>query len=159
MGLKVIPTRYVLDSRKEKARLVVKDIRKGPVRVEHWSPTPSLAALKACLVIAAERKWGVSLSDISSAFLYALLPESERVAVTVPGDENPYILFKSLYGLRCAPSLWSAEFATSLVELGFVRSKVDAAVFIRKSTGEDDELGNMLVVVHVDDAAVFGERA
>eukprot|EP00971_Amphidinium_carterae_P234752 4658403-Amphidinium_carterae.3 len=79
-------------------------------------------------------------------------------AVTVPGDEDPLILFKSLYGLRCAPSLWSAEFATSLLELWFVRSKVDVAVFIRKSTVADYELGDMLVVDHIDDAAVFGER-
>eukprot|EP00971_Amphidinium_carterae_P131039 2596133-Amphidinium_carterae.1 len=113
-GLKVISTRFLVDSRKGKSRLVVQDIRRGPVQMEHFAPTPGLWVLRLVLVISAKLDYGATVVDISSAFLYATLPEQHRVCVTLPagygGEKGKcFELMKSLYGLQVAPSLWSAH--------------------------------------------------
>eukprot|EP00971_Amphidinium_carterae_P230314 4570701-Amphidinium_carterae.1 len=130
-GLRVIPTRFMVYSRKEKARLVVQDVRKGPVQIEHFAPTPSLWVLRLVLVIGAQLGYGASVVDISSAFLYAVLPEANRVCITLPagygGEKGKcFLVHKSLYGLQIAPSLWATHLGKNLMKLGFVRSKLDA---------------------------------
>jgi len=78
-GLKVIGSRFVMDRFKKKARLVVQDVRKGPISPEHWAPTPSSASLKTLLALGASKGHGAMLSDISSAFLYAQLQDSVEI--------------------------------------------------------------------------------
>eukprot|EP00971_Amphidinium_carterae_P310368 6167656-Amphidinium_carterae.2 len=52
-GYKVIGTGFMRDHRKLKSRLVVQDVRRGPVDPEHCTPTPSLLVLKIRLLFAA----------------------------------------------------------------------------------------------------------
>eukprot|EP00971_Amphidinium_carterae_P164138 3253996-Amphidinium_carterae.1 len=150
-GYKVIGTRFMRDHRKRKSRLVVQDVRRGPVDPEHWAPTPSLLVLKLTLLFAAVWGWGCTLCDVSSAFLYAWMPEELRYAVTLPrgyGRAGCCVpLRKSLYGLRVAPNLWSAHFSETMKRLGFYQSKLDASLYIRN---------NCLAVVHVDDLVILG---
>eukprot|EP00971_Amphidinium_carterae_P136194 2698746-Amphidinium_carterae.2 len=47
-----IPTWFVYDVIKSKARLVLQDIRRGATRPEDFSPTPSLTGLRTCLLAA-----------------------------------------------------------------------------------------------------------
>eukprot|EP00971_Amphidinium_carterae_P142813 2829473-Amphidinium_carterae.1 len=132
--LRCIGTRFMRDSNKQKSRLVVQHVRKGGTRPEDYSPTPSLA--------------GLSLTDISSAFLYAELPEELRVLVTLPttqpgatddeGVRIPYlVVLKSLYGLRVAPALWSKHLGSTLRKLGYRRSQLDPGVFWKSAIDGD----------------------
>jgi len=83
-GYKIIGTRFAMNKAKGKARLVAQDVRRGPVSPEHWAPTPSTVSLRVCLLLGAAAGHGATVIDISSAFLYADLPEKDRVAVTPP---------------------------------------------------------------------------
>jgi len=54
-GLKIIGTRFAMNKAKRKARLVVQDVRRGPVSPEHWAPTPSTVSLRVCLLLGLRR--------------------------------------------------------------------------------------------------------
>eukprot|EP00971_Amphidinium_carterae_P133729 2648927-Amphidinium_carterae.2 len=105
---------------KQKARLVLQDIRKGATRPEKYSPTPSLTSMQAYLLMTAKaghEAVEANVRDISRAFLYADLPKEKQVVCYrprgTPGSkdesrtQDPYLVVKSLYGLRQAPSLWA----------------------------------------------------
>eukprot|EP00971_Amphidinium_carterae_P057789 1142855-Amphidinium_carterae.1 len=139
------------DHRKRKSRLVVQDVRQGPVHPEHWAPTPSLLVLKLTLLFTAVWGWRCTLCYVSSAFLYEWMPEELRYATTLPrgyGRVGCCVpLRKSLYSLRVAPNLWSTHFSETMKRLGFYQSKLDASFFIRN---------NCFAVVHVDDLVFLG---
>eukprot|EP00971_Amphidinium_carterae_P114780 2273670-Amphidinium_carterae.1 len=69
----------------------------------------------ACLLMTAKAGHGASVCDVSSAFLHADLPEVQQVVCYLPegargsrddsGTQIPYLVVKSLYGLRQAPSM------------------------------------------------------
>jgi hypothetical protein len=65
-----------------------------------------------------------------------------------------YKLNKALYGLKQAPRAWNAKLNLELISLGFVRSKVEHAVYKR---GEGDSL--LLVGVYVDDLIISGPNS
>eukprot|EP00971_Amphidinium_carterae_P161882 3209050-Amphidinium_carterae.4 len=79
LGYRKIRTRYVYDASKQKTRLVLQNIRKGATRPEDRSPTSSLTGLKTCLLMPAMAGHGAGVCDMSSAFLYADLPEEQQV--------------------------------------------------------------------------------
>eukprot|EP00971_Amphidinium_carterae_P271987 5397801-Amphidinium_carterae.1 len=74
----------------------------------------------------------VCVCDVSSAFLYAYLPEEHQVVCYLPkgapGVEDdagmiiPYLVVKPLYGLRQAPSLLAKTVGEALGEIGYQRS-------------------------------------
>eukprot|EP00971_Amphidinium_carterae_P339031 6476627-Amphidinium_carterae.2 len=156
-GYQIIGSRFMVDKHKRKARLVVQDIRRGPVQPEHWAPTPGLAALRACLVAGSRKQAGATVLDISSAFLHALLSPDLKIAITLPGEyKDPghvHVLYKSLYGLRVAPTLWAEHLASSLQALGFERSQIEAAAYMKKMGDH-----KIYCVVHVDDMVIIGSR-
>eukprot|EP00971_Amphidinium_carterae_P352089 6492420-Amphidinium_carterae.1 len=152
-GYKVISTRFVRDQNKRKSRLVVQDIRRGPVSPEHWSPTPNLMTLRLVLLLASLWAFGCTICDISSAFLYAVMPAGSKVAVTLPGKWGVtgqcYPLYKSLYGLRDAPRLWSRHLEGTLRRLGYQQSRLDPSLYFK---------GKNMIVVHVDDLVIVGSE-
>eukprot|EP00971_Amphidinium_carterae_P142814 2829474-Amphidinium_carterae.1 len=91
--------------------------------------------------------YDVSLTDFSSAFLYAEFPEELRVLVTLPttqpgatddeGVRIPYLVLKPLYGLRVAPALWSKHLGSTLRKLGYRRSQLDPGVFWKQAVDGD----------------------
>eukprot|EP00971_Amphidinium_carterae_P202957 4027653-Amphidinium_carterae.1 len=114
---------------KEKSRLGVQDVRKGPVQIDHFAPTPSLWLLRLVL----DHCWSsvLNLGMVHLLLTSAQLPEANRVCITLPsgygGEKGKFFLaHKSLYGLQIAPSLWATPLTKSLMKLGFVRSKLDA---------------------------------
>jgi hypothetical protein len=60
-------------------------------------------------------------------------------------------LRKALYGLRQAPRAWNAKLDKELMALGFVRSKLEHAVYRRSSKGSF-----LIVGVYVDDLIISG---
>ena len=157
-GYKIIGTRFAMNKAKGKARLVAQDVRRGPVSPEHWAPTPSTVSLRVCLLLGAAAGRGTTVIDISSAFLYADLPEKDRVAVTPPPGHGAkgeaWLLQRSLYGLRVAPALWAEHLGRKMAANGFKRSRLDPGVF---SKGRGKDL--ITATVHVDDMVIVGGRA
>jgi hypothetical protein len=96
--------------------------------------------------------------DVKSAFLNGDL--TETVYVQQPpgfkvGSENKVLkLKKALYGLKQAPRARNARLDKELVALGFVRSKLEHAVYRR--TGKNSFL---IVGVYVDDLVISGPNA
>ena len=117
-GYKIIGARFAMSKAKGKARLLVQDVRRGPVSPEHWAATPSTVSLRVCLLLGAAAGHGATAIDISWAFLYADLREKDRVAVTPPPGHGAkgeaWLLQRSLYGLRVAPALWAEHLGRKL---------------------------------------------
>ncbi|POM67806.1 LOW QUALITY PROTEIN: Integrase catalytic core protein [Phytophthora palmivora] len=61
-------------------------------------------------------------------------------------------LLKSLYGLKQSGKLWNDEIHNYLLELGFIRSKLDPCLYFRRSDGKLTVLG-----LYVDDVVVSAQ--
>jgi hypothetical protein len=139
-----------------KARLVAKGFTQqaGIDFFEVWAPTGRLAAYRALLAHAAYFGLDVKLLDFTTAFLNG--PLDEEIYVTQPpgfedGTRRVMRLNRALYGLKQAANAWHKAFVNAMVKIGYRRSAVDPAVFVRKSSQ-----GTCIVHSHVDDCAGCG---
>jgi len=93
--------------------------------------------------------------DVKSAFLNGDLSETVYVqqppGFVVGKGDKVLRLRKALYGLKQAPRAWNAKLDKELLALGFVRSKLDHAVYRRSSKSSF-----LLVGVYVDDLIISG---
>jgi len=93
--------------------------------------------------------------DVKSAFLNGDLCETVFVkqppGFIVGNGDKVLKLNKALYGLRQAPRAWDAKLDRELLNIGFVRSKMDPAVYKRKS-----KTSPLVVGVYVDDLIISG---
>ena len=93
----------------------------------------------------------------TSSLLFLNGDLSETVFVQQPpgfiiGDSHKVLkLEKALYGLRQAPRAWNAKLDKELVALGFVRSKLEHAVYKRSNSKSF-----LIVGVYVDDLIISG---
>jgi hypothetical protein len=60
-------------------------------------------------------------------------------------------LQKSIYGLKQAPRAWFHQLATTLLDLGFIESKVDYSLFILHKYDV-----HLFLLIYVDDIIVTG---
>ena len=105
-----------------------------------FASTPSLVTMRLLLCMALARNWGITMGDVSTAFLHALM--NEEVFVWPPKEFYPegnclWRLKKAMYGLRQAP------------KLGFRRCKSDPNLYCHES-------GRLYVLAYVDDLLVVG---
>lgn len=166
-GTRLLPCRWVYkvkynpdgSTERFKARLVAKgyEQREGIDYGELFAPTSRTASLRALLAVAAARNMFVHQLDVSTAFLNGVLKE-ELWMEQPPGYEGDKTLacklIKSIYGLKQAPRCWYEKLSGELGKLGFVPSKADSALFVKK-----DDTGIVLALVHVDDTVVASEDA
>jgi len=93
--------------------------------------------------------------DVKYAFLNGDLSETVYVqqppGFVVGKGDKVLRLRKALYGLKQAPRAWNAKLDKELLALGFVRSKLDHAVYRRSSKSSF-----LLVGVYVDDLIISG---
>ena len=88
-----------------------------------YASTPSLLTLKTLLTLVVARGWHVTLADISTAFLHALMDGDVWVLPPVayyPEGGVVWKLKRALYGLKTAPKLWQQHLAAHLSRKGFV---------------------------------------
>ena len=88
---------------------------------ETYASTPNLLTLKTLLTLAIARGWHVTLTDISTAFLHALMEGDVWVLSPVeyyPEGDVVWKLKRSLYGLKNAPKLWQQQLAATLESQG-----------------------------------------
>ena len=118
-----------------------------------FASTPSLVTMRLLLCMALARNWGITMGDVSTAFLHALM--NEEVFVWPPKEFYPegnclWRLKKAMYGLRQAPKLWQEHFAEVMTtKLGFRRCKSDPNLYCHES-------GRLYVLAYVDDLLVVG---
>eukprot|EP00439_Symbiodinium_sp_Y106_P005086 s6380_g1.t1 len=118
-----------------------------------FASTPSLVTMRLLLCMALARNWGITMGDVSTAFLHALM--NEEVFVWPPKESYPegncvWRLKKAMYGLRQAPKLWQEHFAEVMTtKLGFRRCKSDPNLYCHES-------GRLYVLAYVDDLLVVG---
>ena len=93
--------------------------------------------------------------DVKSAFLNGDLTETVFVqqppGFIIGNGDKVLKLRKALYGLRQAPRAWNAKLDKELVALGFVRSKLEHAIYRRSCKNSF-----LLVGVYVDDLIISG---
>ena len=118
-----------------------------------FASTPSLVTMRLLLRMAMARNWGITLGDVSTAFLHVSM--SGEVFVWPPKEFYPngdclWRLKKAMYGLRQAPKLWQEHFAEVMTsKLGFRRCKSDPNLYCHES-------GKLYVLAYVDDLLVVG---
>lgn len=168
-GEKVLPTGIVLKLKRDqhgkparhKARVVVRGNwqQKGSSYVELYVPVACIELVRALLAIAAILGWEVDHVDIKGAFLYAELPEKDRILVRLPNVDGVKLasgqyarLNKSLYGLRQAPKLWYAHLSRVLRSIGMEEAQSTNCLF--KTKGSE----SVFVLVYVDDLLVVGSK-
>ena len=154
----VISTRWVKTRKCDgtcRCRIVVRgydQIVEGPD--ETYASTPSLLTLKTLLTLAVARGWHVTLADISTAFLHALMDGDAWVLPPVeyyPEGGVVWKLKRALYGLKNAPKLWQQHLAATLESQGFRRMKSDPNLYYSASR-------KVYILCYVDDLMIFGNK-
>lgn len=112
--------------------------------------------IRCLLAIAANNKWPVHQLDVNNAFLHGDLHEKVYMKMPdgIPNPDNKVCLLKkSLYGLKQASRQWHSKLAHELKLLGYVQSKIDYSLFIKK-----EKTDTTLVAVYADDILLTGNN-
>ena len=145
---------------------------------ETCANTPSFPMLRTLISLASLQRWAVASWDVSTAFLYAQLPEDHVVYCRPPnalirlGLVQPGVVWKlnkALYGLRTSPKAWEEERDEKLQNLTWKVNdqqvglcKVDSTNCvwtIREKTKhgfQGEPLG--MVIAYVDDLIAVGQQ-
>ena len=93
---------------------------------------------------------------MNNAFLQGFLTETvymeQPSGFINPAHPNHVCkLHRSIYGLKQAPRAWFSRLSSYLVTLGFVGSKSDTSLFLRRVWTD-----LLLVLIYVDDIIIIG---
>jgi hypothetical protein len=127
---------------KLKAPLVAKGYSqvKGIDFGEIFSPVAKLTSIRALMSLATTFDPKIEQMDVKTMFLLGDLKEKiymKRLEGFVVNG-NKYLVWKlkrSLYGLNQSPRMWYQNFDTYILNLGFVRSKVDHCIYSKEEGG------------------------
>nr|GEV46500.1 putative RNA-directed DNA polymerase [Tanacetum cinerariifolium] len=127
---------------------MIEKIRPGVARMD---------TIRLMLALAAQRGWSIYQMDVKSAFLHGTLQENVYVQqpqgyVVKDSEHKVYKLQKALYGLKQAPKAWYSRIEAYFVNEGFIRSKSEHTLFIKRQAG--DKL--LFVNIYVDDLLFTG---
>ena len=151
---------------KKKARVVVcgnfQQVQPGE---ETCANTPSFPMLRVLVSLASLHGWSVASWDVSTAFLYASLPEEQEVYCRPPnvlvrlGLVQPGIVWKlkkALYGLRTSPKAWEEERDQKLGQLKWKSANCVWMIQALDDKACSNPLG--MVIAYVDDIIAIGEQ-
>ena len=97
------------------------------------SPTPTAASVRLLLTIAVHKNWAIKFTDVSTAFLHAVVignpyvypPDTDKLGNT----NKVWQLKKALYGLKSAPKAWNNHITSVLERTGWARSQLGECVY------------------------------
>ena len=154
-GYKKIRVHLVFDIKhdgRHKARLVA-DGHLTDVPLESvYSGVVSLRGLRVLIFLAELNDMEVWSTDIGNAYLESFTREKVYIIAGPEfGNREGHILIirKALYGLRTSGKMWNERFAECLKEMGFVQSKAESEIWMRRN-GDKYEY----VATYVDDLAM-----
>jgi hypothetical protein len=133
---------------RHKGRLVAQGFsqRPGFDYNETFAPTPTWAALRAVMAIAALEDLELESVDISSAFLNGQLEEEVYMCQPEGFERNGsnwvWRLLKSIYGLKQSPRVWHQKLNSVLESMGFTRVLCEHSIWIYNR-------GNVRIIVPV----------
>ncbi|XP_070022817.1 uncharacterized protein [Nicotiana sylvestris] len=164
-NMSVIRTKWVFRNKlnedgkvvRNKARLVAQGYsqQEGVDYDETFAPVARLESIQILLAYASFEGFKLFQMNVKSAFLNGFI-EEEIYVKQPPGFVDSkflyhvYKLTKALYELKQAPRAWYDRLSSFLVDHGFIRGKIDTALFIKRSSG-----GNLIIQIYVDDI-IFG---
>ncbi|XP_071699281.1 uncharacterized protein [Rutidosis leptorrhynchoides] len=142
-----------------KGRLVVQGNHQcaGVDFFDTFSPVIKMATVRSILALAASKRWKIHQMDVNNAFLHGDLSEEVymRMPPGIPNPEHKVCrLHKSLYGLKQASRQWFQKLSRALQDQGFMQSKNDYNLFIKKVNSQ-----LTIFAVYVDDILVTGSDA
>lgn len=122
---------------------------------ETFSPVAFATTIRLLLAIALTSQLQLRQYDIKGAFLYADLPEEERVYMRAPpgyGRKGYWYLLKTLYGLRQSPRRFNEHLNGTLTKLGWESCTFDPCLYRHVKSGA-------YLVVVVDDMILASPSA
>lgn len=144
---------------KYKARLVAQGFSQKPGQdfFETYAPVMRLESFRTLLALATKLDLDADGLDIKGTYLNSKLDEDIYMRQPPGYDDGTgrvLHLKKALYGLKQAGRAWNSKFNDVLVNtLGFTRADSDPCVYFTHSPRL------MMLVIHVDDTAMFGARS
>ena len=137
-----------------KSRIVARGFqgRYGVDYTETYSPVAVASTIRLMLAITASLGLHLRGADVKTAFLYA---EQVRPVYVKPpkgtdcGDDEVWLLHRSLYGLKDAPLRWHQTLKKYLKTIGMEQCKSDPCLFYKRIK---DEI--VLMTITVDDLLI-----
>ena len=127
-------------------------------RLVTYSSVVSRDSVRICLLLAALNDLDVLSRDIENAYLTA--PCREK-CWTIGGKEfgpdegKPFIITKTLYGLKSSDAAFRALLAETLDDMGFRSSHADPDVWLHLAVNPDGEKYYEYVLVYVNDISTI----
>ena len=123
---------------------------------ESFSPVANDVTTRILIIAEMMYKLKSKLVDVETAFLHGKIGEGEEIYMNVPEgveheDDECLKLNKTIYGLVQAARAFFKTLSSSLMEIGYVQSKIDSCLFVKRS-----EKGIGFISVHVDDCLMVG---
>ncbi|CAM8972365.1 unnamed protein product [Rhodiola kirilowii] len=141
-----------------KARLVAKGYnqREGIDYNEIFAPVVMYKTLRLLLAMTIVYDWELHQMDVKTAFLHGSLNETIYISQP-PGfidkdhPDHICLLMKSIYDLKQSPRQWNIKFNSCMLVLGFMRSKFDACLYLKRPKPEL----NVYLLLCVDDILIM----
>jgi transposase InsO family protein len=138
-----------------RARLVAKGFtqKEGVDYKETYSPVLRYSTLRLLFALSVKLKFTITHLDVTTAFLNGYL--DENVYMQVPPNleckSNCVLKLKrAMYGLKQSARAWNKRVDDCLLELGYVKSKLEPCLYSKKLRKE-----RIIIAVFVDDFFIF----
>ena len=110
---------------------------------ETYAPCVTMQTLKMLISLAATTKMELFQYDVEGAFLH---PKLDKPLILVDEENQLYICYHTIYGLKQSAAYWNRDLHIELERLGMRRSEVDPCLYTRTT-----EEGTLMMAVWVDD--------
>lgn len=153
--VKIIDVKWVYTRKKDdsyKARLVARGYQQIEQIENLYSPVGKMQTLKILLSFCCTNGLCIEQMDVETAFLNGKLKSEIYVKEPIgyeTGKDKVCKLKKALYGLRESPRVWYETFDCCVNKLGFVKSKYDNCLYVKRS-----EKDTIYLLVFVDDLLI-----
>ena len=175
---RAIPTMCVLSIKKDemfnplraKSRIVVLGNHEDRVwtKPEKYAPVLRPDSMRLLVSLAVENRRTLKQGDCKNAFCQGVLPDDKVTIVKPPigdpdaGNDEYWLLKKTLYGLRRSPRHWYNKITTVLASIGLKPNASDPCMFTGSITDPNDPAAHipsapLTIGLYVDDFVYFSE--